>query len=163
VAEWPGGPAGAWLAIRQMRASFVTAEAEMHEGLGLDAYTQCTSPIRRYGDLGVHYQIKAFLRGEPLPFPKPDGEQSRLVAMTREAGGLQRRLERAANAYWLREYLRRAAGESLDAVVLGDARGQGTYKLLLSRLGALVEYKSSEDLKAGTELQVIPTKSGDVI
>ena len=83
--------------------------------------------------------------------------------MTREGGGLQRRLERAANAYWLREYLRRAAGESLDAVVLGDARAQGTYKLLLLRLGALVEFKSSEELKAGTELQVTPTKFGDVV
>lgn len=40
IADWPAGPAGAWLAIRRMRPSFVSAEAVMHEGLGLDAYTQ---------------------------------------------------------------------------------------------------------------------------
>ena len=38
------------------------------------------------------------------------------------------------------------------AVVLGSGRGQGTYKLLLTRLGALVDYESREDMKAGDEL-----------
>jgi len=34
----------------------------IHEGLGLDVYVQATSSVRRFCDLAVHYQFKAFLR-----------------------------------------------------------------------------------------------------
>lgn len=39
-----------------------------HEGLDAAAYTQFTSPIRRYTDLVVHRQIRAALAGEDLPY-----------------------------------------------------------------------------------------------
>lgn len=39
-----------------------------HAGLGLDEYCQVTSPIRRSVDLLAHFQIKASLRKEKLPF-----------------------------------------------------------------------------------------------
>jgi hypothetical protein len=44
-----------------------------HVGLGLACYVQVTSPIRRYGDLCVHRQLKALLRGglAHVPFPQP--------------------------------------------------------------------------------------------
>lgn len=42
--------------------------ARPHGGLGLDNYVQATSPIQRYLDLAFHYQLKAHLRGEVLPF-----------------------------------------------------------------------------------------------
>ncbi|KUL86814.1 hypothetical protein ZTR_04794 [Talaromyces verruculosus] len=35
-----------------------------HAGLGVDAYTKATSPLRRYSDLVAHYQIEAALRYE---------------------------------------------------------------------------------------------------
>jgi len=34
-----------------------------HAGLGLNIYTQATSPIRRYSDLPT-FQLKAHLRGQ---------------------------------------------------------------------------------------------------
>lgn len=37
-----------------------------HGGLGAAAYTQITSPLRRYLDLVGHQQIRAFLRGGPM-------------------------------------------------------------------------------------------------
>lgn len=39
-----------------------------HAGLGLDMYMQVTSPLRRSVDLVAHFQIKARLRKESLPF-----------------------------------------------------------------------------------------------
>lgn len=39
-----------------------------HHGMGLDLYAQATSPMRRYLDLVVHQQLRAFLAGaEPMP------------------------------------------------------------------------------------------------
>ncbi len=39
-----------------------------HYGLNLPAYTHFTSPIRRYADLITHQQIRAHLKGLPLPY-----------------------------------------------------------------------------------------------
>lgn len=38
-----------------------------HAGLSVKAYTHFTSPIRRYADLVVHQQLRAHIKGEPLP------------------------------------------------------------------------------------------------
>ncbi|MBN1483876.1 MAG: RNB domain-containing ribonuclease [Chloroflexia bacterium] len=37
-----------------------------HAGLGIPYYAQTTSPLRRYLDLVVHQQLRAYLRGQPL-------------------------------------------------------------------------------------------------
>ena len=37
-----------------------------HSGLGLSAYAQATSPMRRYLDLVVHQQLHAYLANRPL-------------------------------------------------------------------------------------------------
>jgi exoribonuclease-2 len=37
-----------------------------HHGLGLSAYTQVTSPLRRYLDLVGHQQLRAALKGQPI-------------------------------------------------------------------------------------------------
>ena len=39
-----------------------------HSSLMLDSYTHCTSPLRRYPDMIVHHQIRAFLSNSPLHF-----------------------------------------------------------------------------------------------
>jgi ribonuclease R len=43
-------------------------DAKPHFGLNLPAYLHFTSPIRRYADLVVHQQLRAHLKGEPLPY-----------------------------------------------------------------------------------------------
>jgi exoribonuclease-2 len=53
---------------RCMPKSEMSITPMRHAGLGLDTYTQATSPIRRYSDLLTHFQLKAHLRGEGLPF-----------------------------------------------------------------------------------------------
>ncbi len=49
---------------RCMPKSEMSINPLRHAGLGLETYTQATSPIRRYSDLLTHFQIKAHLRGE---------------------------------------------------------------------------------------------------
>ena len=167
IADCPEGPARAWLAIRQMKASYVTHAPELHEGLGLEAYVQATSPIRRHADLSVHYQLKAHLRGEPLPYPPDDAgehQKSEIIRLARAAASSPLRgLERSANAYWLAEFLKRNGGKPLRALVLGsDARQRDTFKLLLLDLGAIVDCTSSRPLGLGDELEVAPNRLGEL-
>lgn len=157
IDECPPGPCRWWLAVRQMSPSVVTPDPRPHEGLGLDAYIQVTSPIRRYADLALHHQLKAYLRGDALPFPNA----SELVSLAAEGSQLARLLERRAREYWLQEYLRRHASLPFPAMVLGTSNAKrATYKLLLDDLGAVVDCKSAVKLKLGAKVEVAPDSHG---
>ena len=66
----PPGPVRYCAIRRCMPRSEMGTNPMRHASLGLDSYIQVTSPIRRYTDLVAHFQLKAHLRGEPLPFTK---------------------------------------------------------------------------------------------
>lgn len=67
----------AWYSRRFFHPVAVSETLARHHGLGLDCYTQWTSPIRRFGDLQVHSAIKRYIRrksineqmekGKPIP------------------------------------------------------------------------------------------------
>lgn len=80
----------------------VTQTASWHNGIGVSAYTQATSPIRRYSDLLVHYQLKAGIRGDAPPLSWEDMEQllANLESTSKLVGSLQRKSER----FWLFKY-----------------------------------------------------------
>lgn len=62
----PGGLAGQFRLRRCMRKRSVGVTPGMHCGLGLNMYSQVTSPLRRYSDLIAHMQLRAFLDGRKL-------------------------------------------------------------------------------------------------
>ncbi|MDE4994574.1 RNB domain-containing ribonuclease, partial [Francisella tularensis subsp. holarctica] len=41
-------------------------QPSMHAGMGLEAYVQVTSPLRRYLYLIVHYQLRNFLQHKEM-------------------------------------------------------------------------------------------------
>ena len=51
---------------RTFRRSQYRSVPAPHSGLGLSAYAQATSPMRRYLDLVVHQQLRAYLANRPL-------------------------------------------------------------------------------------------------
>ncbi len=46
-----------------------------HYGLNVPCYVHFTSPIRRYADLVTHRQVRAALKGEPLPYTRDQIEE----------------------------------------------------------------------------------------
>lgn len=50
--------------LRSMRQAMYQVENHGHFGLGYEAYTHFTSPIRRYPDLLVHRAIRSVIRGD---------------------------------------------------------------------------------------------------
>lgn len=73
-----------------------------HAGLGMDIYVQATSPLRRYLDLVVHQQLRAFLRGEPLLDAQ---ELMERVGAADAVIGSVRQAERLSIQHWTMVYL----------------------------------------------------------
>jgi exoribonuclease-2 len=87
---------------RMMRPSQQNSSPSPHSGLGMALYVQATSPLRRYLDLVVHQQLRAFLEGRPLL-----DEQAVMgrVGEARAVVGNVRWAERQSNQHWTLVYL----------------------------------------------------------
>ncbi|OEU19375.1 RNB-domain-containing protein [Fragilariopsis cylindrus CCMP1102] len=152
----PEGPCRSWIAILSTSASQISSTPLPHAGLGLDMYAQVTSPVRRYADLALHFQVKSHLRGDPLPFPGNDSNGDAnsagetMVGIAKNAGTISRQMERPANDYWLKEFLRRRGTQTTKVLVLHSDRWKDdVYKLFLPELGAICTYRSTKSLAAG--------------
>jgi exoribonuclease-2 len=92
-----------WHRRSMLLPPFTSPEPKAHRGLGVKSYTQATSPIRRYADLLVHYQIKAVLRGETPPLAR-----DKLISILDEMEQRQQevsRLQSHSQRYWILRYL----------------------------------------------------------
>ena len=88
---------------RCFKASRHSTEATGHFGLGLPRYTRVTSPIRRYLDLIVHQQLRAFLTGQPLLDHEALLER---IGLADESSFAARKAERNSNQHWKLIYLK---------------------------------------------------------
>lgn len=113
------------IALRnRMTRSITSAEASRHASLGLPSYVQFTSPIRRFGDLIAHAQVKAHIRGQQLPYTA-----EALMAALEDCNSTTRELqaaERAATAYWHAQFFRRQPAGTLYGGQLVAWRRQET-------------------------------------
>jgi len=107
--------------FRRLKKSKFTLAPQTHAGLGLDAYTQLTSPIRRLIDLVIQQQLAAHFAGRPLPF----GEQDLFAAIgaAQAAEADIRTVERKANRFYLLKYLEQSRRRSsMEAIVVAELR-----------------------------------------
>jgi len=111
----PGGFAGSWQMRRCMRPRILSTKPGRHQGLGLDIYTQVTSPLRRYTDLLAHIQIRAFLRGG---LPLDVDEVLTRLGYSEAAASAAVHAERASVNYWIMVYLSNKINSVWDAVIL---------------------------------------------
>ncbi len=123
----PDGPLRRFLTLRRIAPADLSTRPGTHAGLGVAAYLQATSPLRRYPDLVMQRQIGGFLeRGEP-PYSAQQVTEvtQRADVQIRELG----RLEEDRRRYWFLKFLgQRLEGdeprELYDAVVLENARNR---------------------------------------
>jgi len=109
------GFAGSWQMRRCMRPRVLSTKPGRHQGLGLDIYTQVTSPLRRYTDLLAHMQIRAFLRSGAVL--GADDVFARL-GYSEAAASAAVQAERASVNYWIMVYLAGKINSVWDAVAL---------------------------------------------
>ncbi len=110
---------------RFFKASRHSTAAAAHFGLGLPCYTRVTSPIRRYLDLVVHQQLRAFLTEQPLLDHEAMLER---IGLADEGSFAARKAERQSNQHWKLLYFKqhqKQSGESWQGeavVVMQDER-----------------------------------------
>lgn len=89
----------------KLKRSFTSLTPSLHSTLGLSAYTQVTSPIRRYLDLVLQRQLLAHLAGRSLPY-----NAESLAALNQEVEDPLQRAQfatRETKRYWMFRYLER--------------------------------------------------------
>jgi exoribonuclease-2 len=137
--------------VRGLQRSRLSLSPQPHAGLGLSAYTQLTSPIRRFADLVVQRQIRAALVGEPYPYER---EELLDVLATAEAVEREMRaLEQRAQRYWVLEYLRQLPEDAeFEALVIKRVREGYEVELRDWLVRALLS--TSGELAPGTRVRV---------
>jgi exoribonuclease-2 len=109
------GFAGSMQLRRCMRPRMLSVKPGRHQGLGLEIYTQVTSPLRRYTDLLAHIQIRAFLRGGETV---DADEISVCLGFYEAAATAVVHAERASNNHWIMVYLSGKKDSIWDAVAI---------------------------------------------
>ncbi len=138
---------------RFMKKSETSTVANEHHGLGLNSYTQMTSPIRRYSDLVVHRQLKSYLRtGEPFYSEEKIKE---VINFSEHSIYIANLIQRTSNRYWVCKFLSNYIGCKTPALVLDvvDERYQVQLSDYLIELPLFKEL--GVKLEIGQEIEVI--------
>ncbi len=113
--EEPTDLAAMYARRRCFKPTRLSLTPDIHAGLGLPLYTRVTSPMRRYSDLLVHQQLRAWLDGRDLL------NQQQVLERIGEADAASlavRRGERFSNQHWKLVFLRNASGWEGEGIVV---------------------------------------------
>jgi exoribonuclease II len=137
---------------RKLTPLTISTEPKQHSGLGVDVYTQASSPIRRYFDLLVQRQLRSFLVGG-TPCYDDEALEKKRMALESTLRDLDK-MNRNRTRYWLYKHLFQRAGEKIPAVVLDVMRNRS--RLLLTDLLLVVEMKkeNGQEFVEGQKIQV---------
>ncbi|GMH10165.1 hypothetical protein Nepgr_012006 [Nepenthes gracilis] len=149
----PEGPVRSSAIVKVMRAAELDFRKPIRHGvLGIPGYVQFTSPIRRYMDLLAHYQVKAFLRGDTMPYSSDQLEGVASIANMHFK--LAKKLFNVSLRYWILEYLKRQPKEkSFRALVLRFIKDR-TASLFLMEVGLQASAWVSVGVQIGDEIEV---------
>lgn len=106
-------------ALKSLKPQIISTISDKHGGYGLNRFTNVTSPIRRYFDLIVQYQISAALLGENPPFDyfELGKSMSPYLKLSNEIREFQSKCDR----YWvlnsIEELVRYEPKRKFDAIV----------------------------------------------
>ena len=121
------GPAAAAAMLRCMPQAVYTTRDASHFSLGFEAYTHFTSPIRRYGDLVVHRQLRELVHGQrgalklrpvaKLPAPGEDAALETLAQHVTARAAAADRAESRIRRRRVLEFLLRMGGVPTEGQV----------------------------------------------
>jgi exoribonuclease-2 len=133
---------------RNLKRSRFRTSPSPHYGLGLPAYTQVTSPLRRYLDLVGHQQLRAALKGKKGLDEAEVGER---IAVADVVTGSLRQAEVRSERHWTLVYLLQHPGWRGNGILVDRRGSSGTVLIPDLALEARVHLKQNWPLD-----QVLP-------
>ena len=138
--------------IRLIRPSNYSSFPGKHYGLGVDFYSQISSPLRRYFDLLSQRQITSFLNEQEFIY-----SQEELLSFITDIDLKNKNYSQLYNSsfnYWFLKYLKEnLAYEPLPAVVVSD--NQNNYTCELLAYGKRYNIRSKEKLLVGDAINLL--------
>ena len=104
-----------FLLKKTMGKSYYSIKPMAHTSLGLSSYLHATSPIRRYADLLVHYQLKRYLNNKNL-LSKDEVEQ--IITEINNIGRQNIMKYREDQKYWLNKFFENNAISEYQVILL---------------------------------------------
>jgi exoribonuclease II len=148
TSERPGTLSGMFALRRLLKRSHFSSSPGPHNGLGIPAYSQVTSPLRRYLDLVAHQQLRAALSG--LKCFDQDQVNARIAA-TEVIFDSVRQAELLSEQHWTLVYLLQHPGWRGEGILVNRHNASGTLILPGLALEARVHLKQNWPLD-----QVLP-------
>jgi len=111
--------------FRLLKKAELSTIPGQHCGLGVSSYTQVTSPIRRYQDLIMHFQIRGFLRQGFPPLSVQEIFDAFSAVETQNT--LYNKIERDSKRYWTLKYLEKHVGNEVAAIVIRESGAKNRY------------------------------------
>ena len=133
-----------------LRPAALSVHPNEHWGLGLAAYTQVTSPLRRYGDLVQQRQLCAHIAGAVPPYSRDE-----LLTVLAAVEGTEqeiKRMEAAVTLRWALEHVVQGPRKALPARVTAQVKTGYKVQLLGNGAEGLLTHRG--ELAVGQEIVV---------
>jgi exoribonuclease-2 len=142
---------------RKLSPLHISTNPNPHSGLGVDLYTQATSPIRRYLDLVVQRQLTSFFAKKEPVYTEENLEELRVAIepLVKNLGRIQRNRLR----YWALKYLGMNRGKTFKALVLDELKNK--YRIVLTDFLMVTDFKRQDGIifSKGQEIRVSVKKA----
>lgn len=149
--ERPADLAAMYAYRRRFKPTQLTGVPGPHFGLGLTRYARATSPLRRYSDLLVHQQIRAWLAGNRLLDAQQVAER---IAEAGTAAAAVRHAERLSNQHWKLVYLRADSEWQGEGIVVD--KGEHKVVVLIPELALETRVRLRGDPELNSRVRLTP-------
>ena len=136
--------------LKTFQKSKLCLSPDKHFGLGLEKYVRVTSPLRRYSDLLVHQQIRAFLLNkEELIDSKEMEEKMTESEFTSYNCTIASRL---SYKHWKLFYIKYFSDRKFDGILMDKRNGKGI--VLIPELAIDVKVQNIKTIELDTKLKI---------
>ena len=137
---------------RKLSPLIIDIEACPHAGLGLDVYSNLTSPIRRYFDLVSQRQMRNYILQDAPVYNNEELEKIR-ITVTPALKDLNT-IKNNRIRYWIQKYLGEHIGEKFPAIILDNLKNR--YRVILEDFLLAVEIKkeTGHDIPQGKKIMI---------
>jgi hypothetical protein len=132
--------------LPRVRAAGLSVDPQPHAALGLDLYTQTTSPLRRFQDILCHWQLESFLLNEQSSMFDTSQMDSMAVRLMRNQG-LLKRASTHSHFFWALRKIEQSLAENpegdvVQCIITSNAMST-TYSAYCVNWGIFVKIESN--------------------